>query len=91
MNGIDALHSYATRLAQEQASPGMVMTEPVSTTTNPAPADTDTSLTFNVNPSGLPRSVGSSDREYCVFAIQTGSFPNPSSSNFFNCFTAAGA
>ncbi len=26
MNGIDALHSYAIRLAQEQASPGMVMT-----------------------------------------------------------------
>ena len=53
-------------------SPGIVSIEPVSATMNLAPADKRTSRTFSVNPVGRPSSDGSSDSEYCVFAIQTG-------------------
>ena len=48
----------------------MVMTVPVKTTTKPAPADTYASLTLISKFSGLPKSAGSSEREYWVFAMQ---------------------
>ena len=59
-------------------NPGIVMIDPVTATRNPAPADSLTSRTVTVNPDGLPSSDGSSESEYCVFAIHTSrsSFPN---------------
>ena len=52
--------------------PGMVMMAPVIATTKPAPADTYTSRTFTVKPSGRPSLEASSDREYWVLAMHTG-------------------
>ena len=50
-------------------SPGIVITAPVNTTTKPAPAETYASRTVTSKFSGRPKSAGSSDREYCVFAM----------------------
>ena len=58
--------------------PGMVMMSPVSTTRKPAPAETLTFLTVTVKPSGAPSFKGSSEKLYCVFAMQTGSLSKPS-------------
>ena len=55
--------------------PGMSIMLPEITTTKPAPAESDAFVTFRVQPVGAPRRLGSSDKEYCVFAMQTGSFP----------------
>ena len=61
--------------AGTRGNPGMVMMSPVRTTTKPAPALTLTCLTVTVKSSGAPSFVGSSEKLYCVFAMQTGSFP----------------
>ncbi len=44
-------------------------------TTNPAPAESEAFVTLSVQPVGAPSRLGSSDKEYCVLAIQTGNFP----------------
>ena len=62
------------------ARPGMVMIDPVFTTTNPAPADGVTSRTVIRKPRGRPSSAGSSENEYCVLAIHTGAFARPNDS-----------
>ena len=59
-------------------SPGIVKILPVSATRNPAPAETLTVRTVTVKPSGAPSFFASSEKEYCVFAMQTGRSPNPS-------------
>ena len=61
------------------------MIEPQITTTNPAPLDNLTSLIGKVCPEGAPFNFGSVEKLYCVFAIQTGNFPNPASSIFLTC------
>ena len=48
---------------------------PEMTTTNPAPAESEALLMLRVQPVGAPRRLGSSDKEYCVLAIQMGSLP----------------
>src|SRR4030042_1464825 len=58
-------------------SPGMVMISPQYTTTNPAPALRETSVTISVKPRGLPSASSSSDSEYWVLAMQTGSVQTP--------------
>src|SRR5437870_12603075 len=70
-------------------SPGMSIMLPEITTTNPAPAESDALVTFRVQPLGAPSSLGLSDREYWVFAMQTGSFPYPQSENCFSFAPAA--
>src|SRR5437660_7527869 len=59
-------------------SPGMVMISPASATTNPAPAEGRMSRTCSVKPVGAPSLVASSEKEYCVFAMQPGVSPKPS-------------
>ena len=71
-------------------SPGIVMMEPVSATTKPAPAHTYASRTVRSNPSGRPSFFWSSDKEYWVFAMQTGRSPKPISVIFAIAFFAAG-
>ncbi len=56
-------------------SPGIVMISPQIATTNPAPADSLTSRIGSTWPSGAPSRVGSAEKEYCVFAMQTGRLP----------------
>ena len=70
--------------------PGMVMMSPVRATMNPAPALTFRFRTVTVKPSGAPSRVGSSDREYWVFAMHTGRSPKPRSKSCLACFWAAG-
>jgi hypothetical protein len=53
----------------------MVMISPVMATTKPAPADRRTSLTVTTWPSGAPLRLGSVEKEYWVFAMQTGRLP----------------
>ena len=60
--------------------PGMVIIAPVTTTINPAPAESLTSLTGTVNPVGAPLRAGLVEKLYWVFAIHIGSFPYPLSS-----------
>ena len=55
----------------------------------PAPADSLTSLTVIVKSLGQPSFVGSSDREYCVFATHTGILSKPMASISFIAFSAA--
>src|ERR1051326_7509074 len=62
-------------------NPGMSIMFPEITTTNPAPAESEASVTFSVQPVGAPRSLGLSLNEYCVLAIQTGSLPKHQSLN----------
>ena len=52
--------------------PGIIIISPAYATTNPAPLDRRKSLIEILKPSGRPNKVGSSDKEYCVFAMQTG-------------------
>ena len=60
----------------------MVIIDPQTTTKNSAPLDNLTSLTDSVWPDGAPFSLRSVEKLYCVFAIQTGNFPNPACSIF---------
>ena len=53
-------------------SPGIVMISPASATTKPAPAEGVTSRMVIRNPAGRPSLVGSSEKEYWFFAMQTG-------------------
>ena len=53
-------------------SPGMVMMSPQIITTNSAPAASRTSRMLTTCPDGAPRSFGSVEKEYCVFATHTG-------------------
>src|SRR6266481_4771438 len=55
--------------------PGMSIMLPEITTTNPAAAESEALVTLSVQPVGAPRRFGSSDKEYCVLAMQTGNFP----------------
>ena len=59
--------------------PGMAMISPVKATTKPAPALKRTWRTVMVKSSGRPVFLGSSERDYCVLAMQTGKFPSLSS------------
>ena len=56
-------------------NPGMVMISPHTTTINSAPDESLTSLTGKTWPLGAPFKLGSVEKLYCVFAIQTGRFP----------------
>ena len=71
-------------------SPGIVIMSPVSATVKPAPAETLTLRTVTLNPSGAPSFAGSSEKEYWVFAMQTGSLPKPRDSSSAICFSACG-
>jgi hypothetical protein len=53
---------------------------PQSATTKPAPADRLTSRTGTTWPVGAPRRVGSTEKDYCVLAMQTGRWPKPAAS-----------
>ena len=55
---------------------------PRETTMKPAPADTYISLTCTLKPLGAPSLVASSEREYCVFDMQTGSLPRSGSASY---------
>ena len=68
--------------AGDAGSPGMVRISPVRTTTNPAPALTRRPLTVTVKSSGVPPFAGSSEKLYCVFAMQTGRQPYPRAPSF---------
>ena len=65
--------------------PGIVIISPQTTTINSAPDDNLTSLTGSTWPVGAPFNPGSVEKLYCVFAMQTGSFPYPFSSKSFSC------
>ena len=54
------------------AGPGIVMMSPQIITTNPAPAARRTSRMSTTCPVGAPRSFGSVENEYWVFATHTG-------------------
>ena len=66
-------------------NPGIVIIDPQTTTTNSAPDDNLTSLICISWFTGAPLSLGSVEKLYCVFAIQTGKCPWPLLSKFFNC------
>lgn len=66
----------------------MVRMLPVSATIKPAPTDGFNSRIVTVKPFGLPIKAGSSDSEYCVFAIQTGKWAQPFFSIAASCFLA---
>ena len=76
--------------AGRRGRPGMVIISPVSTTMKPAPAEILTFLTVTVKPSGAPSRVGSSEKLYCVLAMQTGRPPKPSEASLSICLRAAG-
>ena len=50
--------------------PGIVMTPPVRTTTNSAPAERRTSLTGMMCPVGAPFRFASSAKEYLVWVVE---------------------
>ena len=60
-------------------SPGIVIIAPVTTTINPAPAESLTSLTGTVNPVGAPLRAGLVEKLYCVlqykWAVSRSHFP----------------
>lgn len=58
-------------------SPGIVNIFPVNITINPAPVLKFTSDTWILNGSLHNKFLGSSENEYCVFAIQTGKLEYP--------------
>src|SRR5262249_7299331 len=70
--------------------PGMVMMSPVFATTNPAPAEPYTALMVIRNPVGRPSRLGSSVREYWVFAMHTGVAARPMDSRYSTARSAAG-
>ena len=55
--------------------PGIVMREPQTKTTKPAPAARRTSRTSTTWPDGAPRSASSVVNDFCVFAMHTGRWP----------------
>src|SRR5882724_4966302 len=59
--------------------PGISIMFPAITTTKPAPAESDASVTLRTQPEGAPSSLGLSENEYCVLAMQTGSLAKPQS------------
>ena len=63
-------------------SPGIVMIFPARTTINPAPDFISTFLTCILYLLLHSKFFGSSEKEYCVLAIQTGNFPYPNFSIF---------
>ena len=67
------------------------MISPVSTTTNPAPADSRTCLTVTRKCSGRPSRAGLSEREYWVLAMQTGRPPKPRAWSRSSSLAAAGS
>ena len=72
-----------------RGSAGMRMMSPVSATRKPAPAASSKSRTETVKPFGLPSFAGSSEIEFCVFAMQTIRRDAParsSSSSFLRAF-----
>ena len=66
------------------------MMSPQIATTNPAPAEPDTSLIVMRKPFGLPSRVASSVSEYCVFAMHTGVPPRPIDVRYSIARSAAG-
>ena len=62
--------------------PGISIILPAIMTTKPAPAESETSVIRSVQPVGAQSNLGLSESEYYVFAMQTGSAPNP---HFTNC------
>src|SRR5215471_127331 len=71
---IAPLESTSMLAARETlGSPGMSIMLPAITTTKPAPAESEASVTFKVQPEGAPRSFGLSEKEYWVLAMHTGS------------------
>ena len=76
--------------AGDLGRPGIVIISPVRTTTKPAPADTLTFLMVTVKSVGAPSFVASSEKDYCVFAIHTGTLSKPSAVSAAICFLAAG-
>src|SRR5216683_315398 len=66
--------------------PSISIMLPAITTTNPAPAESEALVTLSVQTAGAPRRLGSSDKEYCVLAMQTGNFAWPQS---VNCWSLA--
>ena len=71
-------------------SPGIFSIFPINTTIKPAPFDKVTSLTVTLKFFGYPNFDGSSDIEYCVFAIHTGKLLFSSFSISFIDFSASG-
>ena len=67
-------------------SPGIVITDPQTTTTNSAPEDNLTSLIGISWFDGAPLFLGSVEKLYWVFAIQTGKCLCPFFSKFLNWF-----
>ena len=72
-------------------SPGISDMLPQTAVTKPAPARSCTSLTVSTKPDGAPFNFGLSENEYCVFAMQTGKWPNPLSCSLFAARAAAGS
>src|SRR5262249_20742228 len=54
-------------------NPGISIMLRAITTTKPAPAESEASVTFRVQPEGDPRTLGLSEKEYWVLAMHTGS------------------
>ena len=66
------------------------MMSPVSATMKPAPAETLTLRIVTVKCSGAPSFAASSEKLYCVLAMQTGRLPKPSAVRRSICLRAAG-
>jgi len=60
--------------------PGMSIMLPQMTTRKPAPAEREMSVTWRVQPVGAPMSLGLSEREYWVLAMQMGRWLKPQDS-----------
>src|SRR5262249_50495267 len=71
-------------------SPGICWMSPHSGTTQPAPVYARRSRTWSVKSSGAFSSVASADSDRCVLAMQIGSPPRPSASNWAIRCSAAG-
>ena len=56
-------------------NPGIVIIDPQITTINSAPEESLTSLIGISWSEGAPLSFGSTEKLYCVYAIQPGNFP----------------
>src|SRR2546423_2437310 len=82
--------SFTSMLAARETfgRPGISIMFPEITTTNPAPAESEASVTFRFQPEGAPNNLGLSEKEYCVLAMQTGSLAKHQS---LNCCSLARA
>src|SRR6202140_3530463 len=82
--------AFTSTLAARETlgKPGISIMFPAMATMNPAPAERDASVIFSVQPVGAPRSLGLSENEYCVLAMQTGSVAKDQS---LNCCSLARA